>query len=273
MNKKSEYHLIIIPVLMFFLILLSFHTSASAQGKLPPGSYKKSCKDIQLVAGNVLWAMCEKGDGKFQKSTLRLFDCEGDISNNNGVLTCKKKPGKRPPKGSYQNSCKDIQVEGKQLRAKCQKRNGSWNKTKINYKKCSGDIRNDNGELSCKGGGGSKIPKGSYRETCRDSYVEGNRLYSQCKKQNGSWNKTSINYKNCNRDIRNDNGKLSCERNNQSSFPKGSYKKSCKNLYMEGNVLEADCKNDNGKWKHSSIKYKNCNKSIWNDNGKLRCNK
>ncbi len=82
MNKKSEYHLIIIPVLMFFLILLSFHTSASAQGNLPPGSYKKSCKDIQLVAGNVLWAMCEKGDGKFQKSTLRLFDCEGDISNN-----------------------------------------------------------------------------------------------------------------------------------------------------------------------------------------------
>ncbi|MCH8014073.1 MAG: CVNH domain-containing protein, partial [Candidatus Dadabacteria bacterium] len=170
MNKKSEYHLIIIPVLMFFLILLSFHTSASAQGNLPPGSYKKSCKDIQLVAGNVLWAMCEKGDGKFQKSTLRLFDCEGDISNNNGVLTCKKKPGKRPPKGSYQNSCKDIQVEGKQLRAKCQKRNGSWNKTKINYKKCSGDIRNDNGELSCKGGEGSKIPKGSYGETCRDSY-------------------------------------------------------------------------------------------------------
>jgi len=272
MNTKFAYRLII-PSLISFLVILSFSNPASAQANIPPGSYKKSCKDIQLMVGNVLWAMCEKRDGTYQKSTLQLSQCEGDISNDNGRLTCKKKPGKRPPKGSYQNSCKDIQVDGNQLRAKCRKRNGSWNNTKINYKKCSGDIRNDNGELRCDGGGDSKIPNGSYKDTCRDSYVEGNRLYSQCTRRDGSRNKTSIHYKNCSRDIWNDNGKLSCEKNSQSSFPKGSYKKSCKNLYIEGNVLEADCKNDNGKWKHSSIKYKNCNKGIWNDSGKLRCNR
>lgn len=222
------------------------------------------------MTGNLLWALCEKTDGKYEKSTLQFSQCEGDISNNNGKLSCKTKPKKQPPKGTYQNSCKNIRVDGNQLKAKCEKRNGSWNSTKINYKKCKGDISNNNGELSCNGGG-SKIPKGSYRDTCRDSYVEGGRLYSQCKKKNGSWNKTSINYKNCNKDIKNDNGKLSCGSGNNSDFPKGSYKKSCKNLYMEAKVLEADCKNDNGKWKHSSIKYKNCNKGIWNDNGRLRC--
>jgi len=272
MNKKSGYRLIIIPGLMFFLILLGFNTSASAQGNLPSGSYKESCKDIQKMPGNVLWAMCEKRDGTYQKSTLQLSECEGDISNNNGQLNCKKKPGKRPPSGSYQNSCKDIQVEGKQLKAKCQKQNGSWNNTKLNYKNCTGDIRNDNGELSCKGGGGAKIPKGSYRDSCKNSYVEDGKLYSNCKKNNGGWNKTSINYKNCNKDIKNDNGNLTCGGGNNSNFPKGSYKKSCKNLYKENNILEADCKNDNGKWKHSSIRYKNCSNGIWNDNGKLRCN-
>ena len=41
---------------------------------------------------------------------------------------------------------------------------------------------------------------------------------------------------------------------------------------MEGTFLEADCKNKNGKWKHSIIKYEKCNKGIYNDNGKLRCN-
>ncbi len=271
MKIKISNHLIIVPIIMFFLLMFVFNTQVNAQANIPPGSYKKSCKDIQVVVGNVLWAMCEKGDGKFQKSVLRLAECEGDISNNNGVLACKKKPGKRPPSGSYQNSCKDIKVEGKQLRAKCQKKNGSWNNTKLNYKKCNKDISNNNGELSCKAAG-SKIPKGSYKQTCSDSYVEGGKLYSKCKKKNGGRNKTSINYKNCNRDIWNDNGKLSCKQNSQSTFPKGSYKKSCKNLYKESNMLEADCKNDNGKWKHSSIKYKKCYNGIWNDNGRLRCN-
>jgi len=269
MNHK---YLAIFPVIAFLVLVLSFNNPVIAQTGIPPGSYKDSCKDIQVMTGNLLWAMCEKANGEYQKSTLQFTRCEGDISNNNGKLSCKQKAGKQPPKGSYQNSCKNIRVDGKQLKAKCEKKNGNWNSTSINYKKCSGDISNSNGELSCNGGGGGKIPKGSYRDSCKNSYVEGNRLYSNCKKNNGGWNKSSINYKNCNKDIKNDNGKLTCGGGNNSDFPKGSYKKSCKNLYMEGKYLEADCKNDNGKWKHSSIKYNNCNKGIWNDNGKLRCN-
>jgi len=212
MNTNCTYHILIVSVLALLLFLVSFSSPLRAQTGIPPGSYKNSCRNIQVMTGNVLWAVCDKRDGTSQKSTLRYLQCEGDISNNNGVLTCKKKPGKKPPSGSYQSTCKNIRVDGKQLKAKCQKRNGSWNNT-------------------------------------------------------------SINYKNCNKDIKNDNGKLTCGSSNNSNFPKGSYKKSCKNLYMEGKVLEADCKNEKGKWKHSSIKYKNCNKGIWNDNGKLRCNK
>ena len=270
MNIKFAYNFLIIPAVVFLFFLLSFVNPLSAQAAVPQGSYKDSCKNIQVMTGNILWAQCEKTDGTFEKTTLQYLQCEGDISNNNGKLSCKKKAGKKPPSGSYQKSCKDINVDGNKLRAKCETRNGSWNKTNINYKKCKGDISNNNGELSCNGQGG-KIPKGSYRDSCKNSYVEGSTLYANCKKNNGGWHKTSMNYRSCNKDIKNDNGKLVCGSNN-SDYPKGSYKKSCKNLYMEGKVLEADCKNDNGRWKHSSIKYKNCSKGIWNDNGKLRCN-
>ena len=269
MNVKFPYYFFAISVLV---LMFAIFPQTGAQSTEPPdGSYKNTCKDIDIIMGNVLSALCKNKSGGYVRSALKYEECEGDISNDNGRLNCKKKPGPKPPSGSYQKSCKNIKVDGNKLWAKCETRGGSWNKTNINYKKCKGDISNNNGELSC-GGQGGKIPKGSYRDSCKNSYVEGSTLYSNCKKKNGGWNKTSMNYRNCNKDINNDNGKLVCGGGSHSGYPKGSYKKSCKNLYMEGNVLEADCKNDNGKWKHSSIKYKNCNKGIWNDNGRLRCN-
>jgi len=272
--KNYFRFLVFFPVLILILFLSSFTNPVSAQTGIPPGSYKKTCKDIQVMTGNLLWAVCEKADGSYEKSTLQFTKCEGDISNNNGKLSCNQKPGNQPPKGSYQNTCKNIRVEGKQLKAKCEKKNGNWQSTSINYKNCKNDISNNNGDLSCNGGGGGggKIPKGSYRDTCKNSYVEGNWLYSNCKKNSGSWNKTSMNYKNCNKDIKNDNGNLKCGGGSSSKFPSGSYKNSCKNLNIDGNYLEAKCKNEKGKWKDSSIKYKKCNNGIRNDNGQLKCN-
>ncbi len=273
LNLRLNCNLLVITLVFLSLLVLPMVYSSLAQTGIPPGSYKKTCKNYKVISFGMLWAQCEKADGSYEVSTLKFPQCEGDISNQNGKLTCKTKqnPGKKPPSGSYQQSCKDIRVESSKLKASCERTNGTWNNTKLDYKKCKGDISNNNGQLTCKGQGG-KIPKGSYRDSCKNSYVEGSMLYSNCKKKNGSWHKTSLNYKNCNKDIKNDNGKLVCGGGSHADFPKGSYKKSCKNLYMEGNILEADCKNDNGKWKHSSIKYKNCNRGIWNNNGKLRCN-
>lgn len=243
----------------------------------PGGSYKDSCRQISVVGGNLV-AQCQRADGNWHNSTLNYHDCSGDIWNDNGNLKCKHSslnPSGRVPSGSYKNSCRDIRTDGNKLKAQCQKRNGVWNNTNINYKNCSGDIWNDNGDLACKGSGsGGNAPRGSYKNSCTDYYTEGNRLYASCKKKNGGWRNTSINYRNCNKDIWNDNGELACGGGGggSGSLPKGSYKDSCKNIYVEGNVLEADCLNRNGKYSHTSIKYKNCNKGVYNDRGQLRCN-
>lgn len=243
---------------------------------IPGGSYKDTCRQISVIGGNLI-AQCQRSDGNWQSSKLLYSDCQGDIWNDNGTLKCKHSsinPSGRAPAGSYRGSCKDIRVDGNQLKAKCEKRNGAWNNTSLNYKKCSGDIWNENGELGCKGSGsGGKVPAGSYKQSCKDYYTEGNWLYAKCQKKNGGWYNSSIKYSNCNKDIWNNNGELTCGGGGGSgSLPKGSYKQTCRNAYVEGNVLEADCLNRNGKYSHTSIKYKNCNKGIWNDRGQLRCN-
>jgi CVNH domain len=257
----------------FFFIFLSSNLIANAQGTLPPGSYKNTCRGMQIGAG-ILSGQCQKADGSWKAAQLLYKDCEGDISNNNGVLTCrhKPKPAKPLPKGSYKQTCKDTSMEGKWLHAKCQKINGSWNNTSIKYADCNKDIWNNNGVLTC-GGGTSSLPKGSYKQTCKDAYVDGNWLYAKCQKTNGSWYSTSIKYSSCNKDISNSNGTLTCGGGGGGGkLPKGSYKETCKNIYVDGNILEADCINRNGKYSHTSIRYSKCNKGVWNNKGQLECN-
>ncbi|MCK5392275.1 MAG: hypothetical protein KAJ31_07585 [Deltaproteobacteria bacterium] len=53
MKIEISNHLIIVPIIMFFLLMFAFNTQVNAQANIPPGSYKKSCKDIQVVVGNV----------------------------------------------------------------------------------------------------------------------------------------------------------------------------------------------------------------------------
>ncbi len=263
-----------VSVLILVIIFCTFtYVSASAQ---PKGSYKDTCRAINVIKGT-LAAQCQRVDGTWKSTALQYYDCEGDISNENGNLTCKHgtkpKPDKQLPKGSYKQSCKDAYVDGKWLYARCQKMSGNYNNSSIKYADCYKDIWNNNGVLTC-GGGSSSLPKGSYKETCKDAYVDGNWLYAKCKKNNGSWYSTSLKYSNCSKDIWNNNGELTCGGGGGGggNLPKGSYKETCKNIYIEGNVLEADCLNRNGKYSHTSIKYKNCNKGVWNDKGTLRCN-
>jgi len=174
--------------------------------KLPKGSYKGTCKDIR-VDGKYLKADCRRKDGAWKYSDINYKDCDGDIFNDDGRLKCNQ--SQKLPKGSYKQSCRDIRVDGKYLKAECRKRDGGWRVSEINWKNCDHDIANDNGRLTC-AGGQSSLPKGSYKQTCRYIRVDGKQLKAQCKKTDGGWRDTDINWKNCSGDIYNDNGRLKC---------------------------------------------------------------
>lgn len=119
------------------------------------------------------------------------------------------------PSGSYQQSCRDIRVNGPTLTASCQDSRGRWTYSSIRVDQCRGDIRNAGGRLQCAPGGGpgwgGNLPNGSYQQSCRDARVTGGTLSASCRDNRGRWNYSSIRMNDCRRDIRNDNGRLVCD--------------------------------------------------------------
>ena len=53
------------------------------------------------------------------------------------------------PHGSYLGSCSHIVMQGPRLSADCRRRDGSWRRTVLDVRRCSGDIGNRNGHLTC----------------------------------------------------------------------------------------------------------------------------
>jgi CVNH domain len=54
------------------------------------------------------------------------------------------------PYGSYSQTCQNVRVNGNELQARCEKKNGGWRDTSLrNYSQCR-EIENDNGKLRCR---------------------------------------------------------------------------------------------------------------------------
>jgi hypothetical protein len=122
------------------------------------------------------------------------------------------------PYGDYQQTCRNIRNNGYRLDATCQKRNGDWRSTSLDYRHCQSSIVNDNGHLRCSSNGGygdrwhGGVPPGSYQQTCRNVRVDGNWLNATCQKRNGGWRDTSLkNFNYCRGRIENDDGHLRCQ--------------------------------------------------------------
>jgi len=177
------------------------------------------------------------------------------------------------PPGNYKDSCTDLLKIGHMLEAKCRKQDGTWINTVLFYGNCDGPIHNNNGQLTCnQSGGGNWLPPGNYKQSCRNINVEGNILQAQCQRANGSWRFTSLDYEDCYNDITNQNGRLQCgRRHHHNMLPSGSYKQSCRDLSVNGDILNAQCQKRSGEWRWSSIDYGDCYGDITNRNGRLVC--
>lgn len=60
-------------------------------------------------------------------------------------------------RGSYLQSCNNIQQDGSLLIAACRDRAGNLRATRLDTRNCRGDIGNNNGQLTCAGGGGGGV--------------------------------------------------------------------------------------------------------------------
>ena len=163
-------------------LALAFATATPAFAQ-PGGSYQQTCRNIG-VRGSTLHADCQNTSGGWQSTQLRDYNrCRGEIQNINGNLQCTASnqggygPGDayghdrdrdhdyrqdrdrdwdwdrdhryRFPRGTYVQTCQNIQVNGDTLQASCQKRNGGWRNTSLRgFRQCR-DIENNNGKLRC----------------------------------------------------------------------------------------------------------------------------
>jgi hypothetical protein len=89
-SRKIVFSLLATVFLPAACAVLFVGQEARAQGKLPPGSYQQTC-NFEKVQGSSLSADCHSKNGQSMKTKLqRYYLCNGDISNDNGNLTCNK---------------------------------------------------------------------------------------------------------------------------------------------------------------------------------------
>ncbi len=226
-----------ITMAAFACIAAFWGTTSSAQG-IPQGTYQQTCNNVS-VSGDTLVANCQDANGAWRTSQLPGFQrCTSEISNDNGNLRCANAgyAGQAwrgdGPGGSYVQNCRDVKVGGDDLHATCQTNDGAWKDAKLDdYRKCKGDIANQNGKLRCVAGapyGGpvgaygpgpygnpnyqnANGPAGSYGQSCRDIHVGGDDLHARCQTRNGDWADAKLDdYQKCHGDIINDEGHLRC---------------------------------------------------------------
>ncbi len=200
-----------LPVALMLLCAPPLASDSDARS-YPHGDYKNSCRDINVI-GDVLEAECQRKDGKWEDTHLYYKSCDGSISNDDGDLVCDKdQHAKWDPPGSYQQSCKDASVEKDELEAQCKGKDGSWNWSSLNFKKCYDDISNDDGKLVCgRRHHHAQLPHGSYQDSCKHIEIDGNTLHAECKDTRGKWRDSSLDVKGCRGDVNNIDGRLTCQ--------------------------------------------------------------
>jgi CVNH domain len=211
------------------------------------------------------------------------------------------------PAGTYQQSCKDINMRGDDLRARCKDNRGRYHDAMLDAAdRCWGDIANTDGRLICEKNG--TLPSGGYAQTCRDVRVRYGFLRAHCQNREGGWVDTSLeSFSRCNGAIENIDGQLRCvashdhdhdgdrdrdrdhdrdgdhdrhgdrdgdrDRDGDHGYaPRGSYSQSCREIHAQGNSLRAVCETVGGNWVATSINdYDRCVGEIVNDDGRLDC--
>jgi hypothetical protein len=271
-------------------------TASAATMDDPNGSFRQTCKNVRMH-GDRLFARCKNTYNQWQDTSLNdAYRCAGDITNVDGRLVCGQVGVM--PRGDYDRTCREIRMRFGTLYARCETRDGDWVNTALDgFMRCTGPVANVDGQLRCPMEGyreaydrdrdrdrdydrdrdrdrdRDNMPRGSYRESCRNIAVRGDTLYAQCQSYDGRWSDTSIHdLDRCVGGIVNDEGRLVCTRSGGRTVPRGNYIETCPRVYVNGDTLRAMCQTVDGRFAWSQLNdWDDCRGGIWNDNGQLRC--
>jgi hypothetical protein len=121
--------------ILFSILATSISLLSTPTGAQQASTFQNSCRNIR-VAGNTLSATCLRANLTRNNTSILIRG----IDNINGVLIA----GNINNLSTYQNSCRNIQIYGITLVARCQRRNGTFNLTSVFVP----GINNINGNLT-----------------------------------------------------------------------------------------------------------------------------
>jgi CVNH domain len=165
------------------------------------------------------------------------------------------------PSGSYQQTCREIGMNGNTLFATCQDTGGNWRSSQLpEVQSCSSQIVNDNGSLRCERSGNWRGDRGGVFDRDRDNDRDRDRdQRGRDSDDRGNWS------------YGNGNGTYG---NGQyvGQYGGPDYTATCQNIRNNGNRIDARCQKRDGGWRDTTLKNANqCGGQIINDDGRLRC--
>ena len=175
----------------------------------PAGGYLESCRDV-WIEGQTLHAKCRTITGAELDTTLNnIGQCRTPIVNINSTLSCVTGSGAIPA-GTYQQTCGHIVVSANLLSASCRTiGNGTRESQLANPGACRSEVQNRDGFLTCDMGNAA-APGGSYGQSCHGIVTNGTVLSADCRRGDGVYIHSSIDFANCHSAISNNQGMLTC---------------------------------------------------------------
>jgi hypothetical protein len=146
-----------VKVILALLFVLSASATASvafAWGNTE--SYRQTCRDIRQDQFEIQ-ANCLNMRGQLVATSIDYRNCVGDISNQNGILTCRHDGhgggghggGGWLPRGSYLQTCRGCDTQRDMLYCECKDTRGNWLQTELEFDRCRSEIANIDGRLMC----------------------------------------------------------------------------------------------------------------------------
>lgn len=216
------------------------------------------------------WEIC---DGRNYSGECEVV--ASDVANLNDYDMNNRVSSLRPtrpvkgalPPGSWSRTCRNPVIRGHRLFAECKARQGGWQFTHINIRRCTQPISNQDGKLTC--GERTNLPPGSWQKSCRNPEVSGKILSADCLDRGGRYRYSEIDLRICREPISNQNGYLTCGEG--PALPPGSWQQSCRDFEISGRTLSAECRDRGGRYRYSELDLRGCREPVSNQNGQLTC--
>lgn len=117
------------------------------------------------------------------------------------------------------------------------------------------------------------LSQASFIKSCRKVNLIGSVLHAECQTFDGKWNPTFLqDARLCSTEVLNIDGYLICDSGDIPTIPRGTYQKTCANILIDSDGMNATCKTQSSIWRPTFLsQVSECSGSFENNDGNLRC--